>query len=149
MKSESLYFTKDEMSSEGFDGMHASEELTFNVTEDILILMEDKDISKKDLADKLGKTKAYISQLLSGSKNMTLKTLSDVCHAMGVKPVVEFKDNVEKVVFDNTLSTFIRTDWQEYVVDERKNPCDSDPEVITRSNVVYRTEKDHWQKVAA
>ncbi|HHQ6597621.1 TPA: helix-turn-helix domain-containing protein [Serratia fonticola] len=150
MKNESLYFSKDEMNSEGFDGVSASEELTFNVTEDILILMEDREISKTDLANKLGKTKAYISQLLSGSKNMTLKTLSDVCHAIGVKPAVEFIEVEQVTISDSISSSFTRAGWQDYVFeDDRANPCDLGVEIVKKSNIVYRTERDHWQKVAA
>ncbi|WP_413503892.1 helix-turn-helix domain-containing protein [Serratia grimesii] len=150
MKNESLYFSIDEMNSEGFDGVSASEELTFDVTEDILILMEDKEISKTDLAKKLGKTKAYISQLLSGSKNMTLKTLSDVCHAIGVKPTVEFIDIERIIISDSTSPSFTRAGWQEYVIeDDRTNPCNMGVEIVKKSNIIYRTERDHWQKVAA
>ena len=71
MKNESLYFDEHEVNADGHGKAYASEELTFNVTEDLLIIMEDKDLTKSDLAEKLGKTKSYVSQLLSGSTNMT------------------------------------------------------------------------------
>ncbi|OWO82458.1 hypothetical protein B5C26_08690 [Photorhabdus luminescens] len=66
--------------------LFAQEELVFNVTEDVLLAMEDKSIKKSELADKLGKTKSYVSQVLSGSRNMTLRTLSDICFVLGAKP---------------------------------------------------------------
>jgi len=62
----------------------AYERLIFNTTEDILLAMEDTGFSQADLARKLGKTSAHVSQLLNGTRNMTLKTLSDITYALGV-----------------------------------------------------------------
>ncbi len=52
-------------------------------TEEILQLMEREGISKADLARALGKSKAYVTQALSGGRNMTLRTLAAfawACH---------------------------------------------------------------------
>lgn len=62
----------------------AYERLVFNTTEDILLAMEDTGFSQADLARKLGKSSAHVSQLLNGTRNMTLKTLSDITYALGV-----------------------------------------------------------------
>lgn len=51
--------------------------------------MEELNISKVDLAKRLGKSKSYVTQMLSGSRNMTLSTLSDICFALGFKPEVK------------------------------------------------------------
>ena len=88
MESDSLYFTKEEQKSEAFKKTSAVEQLTFNVTEEIPILKEYGGVSKSELAAKLGKTKAHISQSLSGTKNMTLRTFSEICHVLDVKPSV-------------------------------------------------------------
>ncbi|WP_134705417.1 helix-turn-helix transcriptional regulator [Rahnella sp. CJA17(1/100)] len=150
MKNESLFFTEHERNTEEHSRIYASEELTFNVTEDLLIIMEDKDISKTDLAVKLGKTKAYISQLLSGSKNMTLKTMSDVCFALGIKPSVDFKDIEDSVVSDSTVKKFVHINWETYCVEEDKQSLEeSEQTIVTKSNIVYRPEKHLWQKAAA
>jgi len=45
--------------------------------------VKEKGISKADLAKRIGKSKAYVTQLLDGSVNMTLRTLSDVLNALG------------------------------------------------------------------
>lgn len=150
MRSESLYFTAEEQCTEEHRKNSSSEELTFDVTEEILIIMEDKGITKKDLADKLGKSKAYISQLLSGSKNMTLRTLSDLCFALGVKPSVQFEDSLEFVLSDSTSATFEPNKWQHLLVEEeRAEICDQETKVVAKSNIVYKTEIEFWHKVAA
>lgn len=56
----------------------------FRVTEDILVAMEDLGVSKAELANRLGKSKARISQLLGGHSNMTIGTLADIAFELGL-----------------------------------------------------------------
>jgi len=72
--------------------VYAREELVYNVTEDILVALEDLDVSKKELARRLGKSRSYVTQILSGARNMTLGTLSDICFALGIKPKVSIPE---------------------------------------------------------
>ena len=46
-------------------------------------LMDEQGIKKAELASKLGTSRSHITQLLSGTRNMTLRTASDVLHALG------------------------------------------------------------------
>ena len=46
-------------------------------------MLKEEGVSKADLAKRIGKSKAYVTQLLDGSVNMTLRTLSDVLNALG------------------------------------------------------------------
>lgn len=71
--------------------IHQKESIIFNVTEDILVAMESKSISKKELARMLGKSKSFVTQVLSGKRNMTLGTLSDICYAIGVELKINLK----------------------------------------------------------
>jgi len=59
------------------------ERLILEVTELIERLMKQQGVSKARLAEKLGTTKGYITQLLDGRANMTLRTISDVVFALG------------------------------------------------------------------
>lgn len=58
------------------------ERAILEVTELICELMEREGVRRIDLADRLGKTKGYITQLLEG-RNMTIRTISDICFALG------------------------------------------------------------------
>lgn len=71
----------------------ACERLLFNTTEDIILAMQDSGINQSELASKLGKSKPYISQLLDGTRNMTLKTLSDISFALGAEARVKIIRN--------------------------------------------------------
>ncbi|MES4612990.1 helix-turn-helix transcriptional regulator [Ewingella sp. CoE-038-23] len=67
------------------DIVMASERLIFNVTEDILLAMQDSAMTQTALAQKMGKSKAFVSQILDGHRNLTLKTLSDITYALGAE----------------------------------------------------------------
>lgn len=60
----------------------AQELLIAEVTEAIWEAMEKEGTSKTELANRMGSTKGFVSQVLSGSRNMTLRTLSDICFAL-------------------------------------------------------------------
>lgn len=85
----------------------AQERLIVEVTESLYAKMLDNDIRKSEIADKLGKSQAYVSQLLSGSRNMTLRTLSDIAQALDCVPSVTLKQQNEKH-WENCESVFIR-----------------------------------------
>ncbi|MCG5516377.1 MULTISPECIES: helix-turn-helix domain-containing protein [unclassified Ectothiorhodospira] len=60
----------------------AQERLITQVTEALWQEMEEAGVNKADLAARMGTTRGYVSQILSGSRNMTLRTLSDICFAL-------------------------------------------------------------------
>lgn len=68
----------------------------FRVTEDILVAMEDQGVTKAELANRLGKSKARISQLLGGSSNMTIGTLADIAFALGLSLDKTFREYSER-----------------------------------------------------
>jgi antitoxin component HigA of HigAB toxin-antitoxin module len=66
----------------------AQELLIAEVTEAVWKAMEQAGITKTELAKRMGATKGHVSQVLSGSRNMTLRTLSDICFALELKPAM-------------------------------------------------------------
>ena len=78
----------------------------FRVTEDILVAMEDLGVTKSELAKRLGKSKPRITQLLSGSSNMTIGTLSDIAFELGLSLDKTFKEySVQRYRLDTNLSS--------------------------------------------
>lgn len=47
--------------------------------------MQNEKVSRAGLAKRIGKSKAFVTQLLSGSRNMTLHTFADLAFALGHK----------------------------------------------------------------
>lgn len=88
-----LFFPPETRFSRAEDRAFAREGLIYNVTEDLLVLMEQQGVSKKELARRLGRSRSYVTQLLSGTRNMTLGTLSDICFALGTEPRISVACN--------------------------------------------------------
>ena len=61
------------------------ERLILDTTEQICAILNDQNISRKELAKRLGKSKSYISRILDGEKNITLRTLSDILSVLGYR----------------------------------------------------------------
>ncbi|MEW6999121.1 transcriptional regulator [Colwelliaceae bacterium BS250] len=121
----------------------AREELVYNVTEDFLVILEDFEITKKELARRLGKSRSYVTQILSGSRNMTLGSFSDICFALGFKPEIKLPVQDEAEVAVKKVKHFIDT-WITQEKDSHKHS-----EVINKTvNVIDRRADIHWAKVA-
>ena len=58
------------------------EALAAEASEAIARLMAEQGVSKADLARRLDKSRAWVTQLLSGRANMTVRTLAEVVHAL-------------------------------------------------------------------
>jgi len=59
------------------------EELILAATELISKIMKDNGITKAELAARLGKSKAFVTQCLCGHQNLTLRTLADIFTVLG------------------------------------------------------------------
>ncbi len=59
------------------------ERAIFEITERICELMDEQEISRSQLAERLGTTRARVTQILDGTANMTLRTISDLYLALG------------------------------------------------------------------
>ena len=58
------------------------EALVAEASEAIARLMAEQNVSKADLARRLNKSRAWVTQLLSGKANMTVRTLAEVAYAL-------------------------------------------------------------------
>jgi DNA-binding phage protein len=61
------------------------------IMEEIARAMESSGTSKAKLAEKLDVSRAYITQLLGGNTNVSLRTLFKVSWALDLKPIVRFE----------------------------------------------------------
>lgn len=113
-----------------FDKLLAREEFILEVTEVLCKIMRDKDISRKQLADLLGKSKGDVSQLLNGERNLTLRTVADIMHVLGYRGLLSYKklrknDESNILIFPITQAqpNKIGTKWEK----EEVICCDSYP----------------------
>lgn len=60
------------------------ERLIVDVAEEIYAAMErGEGVSRAGLAQRLGKSRAFVTQILSGSRNLTLRSIADIAGALG------------------------------------------------------------------
>lgn len=59
------------------------ERLILAATELIYELLDSQKVTKSELAERLDRTKGYVTQLLAGDRNLTLRTLADLAGALG------------------------------------------------------------------
>ncbi len=62
---------------------YAQDMAMLSVTAAIVEEMESQGVSRSELAQKIGCTKAFVSQVLNGSRNMTVRTIADLAWALG------------------------------------------------------------------
>ena len=105
MSAKDMFYPEDKEFSNAEEKAFAREELVYNVTEDILVALEKLEISKKELAHRLGKSRSFVTQVLSGARNMTLGTLSDICFSVGAQPritlTIDAAKNIEEFHWQN------------------------------------------------
>jgi transcriptional regulator with XRE-family HTH domain len=65
------------------------EKLILEVTEALSEAIEEQGLTRSEVAKRLGKTKGFVSQLLGGGRNLTLRSVADLADAMGVSLKVE------------------------------------------------------------
>jgi transcriptional regulator with XRE-family HTH domain len=114
----------DDMRDPEFRRLLAQEELILEVTEVLCGLLEEEKISRKELAERLGKTKGFVSQLLNGGRNLTLRTVADILHVLGyrvaLKPdkLVTHRRANNVIAFPHSQTTYQMPKGPKYIHDE-------------------------------
>ncbi len=67
------------------------ESLLYTLTEEFHRRMKELGMTQRELARKLNVTDAYVSKLLSGNANMSLKTLVKLALALGLEVEISFR----------------------------------------------------------
>ncbi len=71
---------------------------------------ERKGINQTQLAEELGVSKGYVSQILKGEFNYTLKTLIDISLAIGIVPKIEYK-SIESVIEEDNKTQYLQNHY--------------------------------------
>lgn len=69
-----------------FDRLLRQEELILDVTESFTKALRDAEMTQAELARAMGRSPGFVSQLLAGSRNFTLRTVADVACALSLRP---------------------------------------------------------------
>ncbi|MBN2327051.1 MAG: helix-turn-helix domain-containing protein [Candidatus Omnitrophica bacterium] len=94
------------------DPDYVLEGVILDLTEQILEEMDKKGITRRDLAQKMGKSSSCISRALRGNQNLTLSTAVQIGLALGLKMNVSFSPmskNAEEKAQDSAQESIIWT----------------------------------------
>ena len=81
--------------TEDFDRLLRQEELILDVTETLSQALEAAGMTKAELARRLGRSPGFVSQLLGGGRNLTLRTIADIAAALAVRPALTLSVDCE------------------------------------------------------
>lgn len=122
---------------------YEEERLILWTTEAICEAMEERGLNRAAVAGKLGTSRANVTQLLSGSRNMTLRSLAGLAHACGMRAEIgleELRESVFTPIEDHTIA----------VMDPgvRFRPADSAPELLIDTTVLAEPPTDRREAAA-
>jgi transcriptional regulator with XRE-family HTH domain len=127
------------MARENLERLINQEDFILEVTEAFCEYMEHHKISRTYLAEKLGKSRSFVSQVLNGGRNLTVRTIADMASALDAKPFFRLRD-AEGFAVD--------VDWYLYTESEQSCMLALDKGVmkeIRRINLVDDlTNRKHW-----
>ncbi|MFZ1288542.1 MAG: helix-turn-helix transcriptional regulator [Melioribacteraceae bacterium] len=84
--------------------------IQLDILDDVKKLMEEKKLSRTELAKKLNKSKSFVSQLFSGDKALNLKMISQFQEIFGVKFIPSFKE-YSSILGKMTKESFSNPDY--------------------------------------
>lgn len=122
---------------------YEEERLILWTTEAICEAMEERGLNRAALAGKLGTSRANVTQLLCGSRNMTLRSLAGLAHACGMRAEIDLEELADSVfvpIEDHTIA----------VVGHgvRFRPADSEPELRIDTTVPAQPRTDRSEAAA-
>ena len=107
----------DQYLPEGNEGemLLLQEGLILDTTETIFQASKAQGISLTKMGEIIGKSRASISRLLSGDSNMTLRTLSDLAFALGMRPSINLIEIENKTQLNVTAAACFSDEDKEWM----------------------------------
>ncbi len=78
-----------------------AEGIAIAIVEDALKIMENKGLSRSDLANLMGVKKAHVSRLFNAPPNLTLRSIARLAVALGAKPQLCFDVKAQELSCNN------------------------------------------------
>ena len=80
-----------------YERLLCQERLILDVTELLTEALGNSGVTRADLARRLGRTPGFVSQVLGGGRNLTLRTIADIAEALALRPSFELTTDREAV----------------------------------------------------
>jgi antitoxin component HigA of HigAB toxin-antitoxin module len=125
--------TKTREKEREYQRLVEQETLIFEATELLSELIEESGENRKELAGKLGRSKGFVTQILAGDRNMTLRTLADFAFALehrvkvAAAPLVEHGDGGEAVGVQGPVVARVFAGAGELLAQPERDEAGDDP----------------------
>jgi len=87
------------------------ENISFDIAAQIYDRIKELKITQTELSKNLGVSKSYISQVLNGNSNLTIKSFVKIANAIDLKPVVKMINKSDiKICKIDEVPTFLKPD---------------------------------------
>ena len=96
---------------ETYDRLVRQEELILDVTERLTEALQETGVTKAELARRLGRTPGFVSQVLGGGRNLTLRTIADIAVALDLRPAFKLSPDWEIVAEESQWPDESRRGW--------------------------------------
>src|SRR5438309_11470638 len=90
---------KDELGTVRRTFEYRLEKILIQLGENICRLMRDQQISRAEVAERLGVSRAYVTKVLNGNPNLTIKTLLKLSDALGRELAIHFVSKPDRKLF--------------------------------------------------
>lgn len=111
-------------------------EIQFDLFKKISEFMEQNGLSRKELAERLGVTKGYVSQILNGEFDHRISKLVELSLSVGKVPRIEFED-IEQILLDDLYDLLDTPKNQRPIVNLQISPTSHID--LSRSHTEYLT----------
>jgi len=92
---------KDELETVRKTFEYRLEKILIQLGEDICRLMRDQQISRAEVAERLDVSRAYVTKVLNGNPNLTIKTLLKLSDALGRELAIRFIPKSARKLFSS------------------------------------------------
>lgn len=116
-----------------YERLVEEESLILEATELIEELLELTGLNRKELAERLGRSKGFVTQILTGDRNMTLRTLADLAFALehrvkvAATPLIESGDGGEATINHSLSMTRVYAGAGEFIAHSKDEQVSDRP----------------------
>lgn len=98
---------------ETYERLLRQERLILDVTERLAGALESSGVTRAELARRMSRTPGFVTQVLGGGRNLTLRTIADIAAAMSVRPELKLSREQTAVPADPWGAMVVHEDTHE------------------------------------
>lgn len=101
---------RSEHRGERYEQLLRQERLILDVTEQLAGALEKSRVTQAELARRMERTPGFVSQLLGGGRNLTLRTIADIAAALSLRPSFQFSSERMAAVAERRAAIEVHED---------------------------------------